>query len=157
MITLYCQFLTCFLGYYLLFFQDMPKFKRSLGAVSCCFYWGKVFCGVQVLGKFHQTVTILSVLNVDLKLWHSRLTICDAMGCRGMSHLNQGNSIDSVCWVYQLFLYHSWIWEYHLWLNWSCFWSLGLMVFLLSQPVPSNSLPSRPPNCQAVFFLKQFF
>ena len=63
----------------------MPKFQSSWGAVSCCFYWSEVFCGVHVLCKFHLAVMILSGVNVDLKFWHSTSAVCDAMGCGGMS------------------------------------------------------------------------
>ena len=43
-------------------------------------------------------MTILSGVNVDLKFWHSRSAICDAMGCGGMSHRNLGDFADFFCW-----------------------------------------------------------
>ena len=51
-----------------------------------------------MLCKFHLAVMILSGVDLGLKFWHSESAVCDAIGCGGMSHLNQSDSVDLVCW-----------------------------------------------------------
>ena len=48
--------------------------------------------------EFHPAVRILAGVNVDLKFWHFRSAVCDAIGVWDVSHCKWGDSVGLVRW-----------------------------------------------------------